>query len=199
MKSRMTKFSKIILIFSVGYLAVTTLIALYVHNYEFLIYAAGMAVLIPILLRLHLKYVFNHSILIGLFFLGVIHMLGGLWLIDGKVLYQHYIIQDLVRFDKFAHAFGIFYAALAVYYVLDHHLKSGKRDIIISIFTILIGLGIGALWEIVECIPVLTLTRNGVGGYFGTIGDLVADTVGAILAVVYVHLKTKQELHGNIN
>jgi hypothetical protein len=54
-------------------------------------------------------------------------------------------------------------------------------------------MGLGAVNEIVEFIMVLALPQTGVGGYENTMWDIVFNTIGAIIAVSYLNLKTRYD------
>jgi hypothetical protein len=47
------------------------------------------------------------------------------------------------------------------------------------LFVLLVVLGLGAVIEIVEYVVVLTVPRNGVGGYDNNMQDLIANLCGA--------------------
>jgi hypothetical protein len=50
------------------------------------------------------------------------------------------------------------------------------------------GMGLGALNEVVEFVAVLTMPKTNVGGYVNTGWDLVANAVGALVAVVAIRV-----------
>jgi len=52
----------------------------------------------------------------------------------------------------------------------------------------LAALGCGALNEVVEFIATLTIPETNVGGYINTGWDLVANTIGAVIAAVMIRL-----------
>ena len=59
----------------------------------------------------------------------------------------------------------------------------------LSIVVIMAGLGIGALNEIVEALVSAVVVNSGVGGYINTALDLIADFLGAILAMAFIKLR----------
>ena len=58
----------------------------------------------------------------------------------------------------------------------------------LSIVIAMAGLGVGGLNEIIEFIATVVMPETGVGGYMNTALDLVADLVGAVLAVIFLRL-----------
>jgi hypothetical protein len=53
------------------------------------------------------------------------------------------------------------------------------------------GLGFGALNEVIEFVATLTMPETNVGGYVNTGWDLVANTVGATVAVLLIRQFTR--------
>jgi hypothetical protein len=51
---------------------------------------------------------------------------------------------------------------------------------------IMAGLGVGAFNEIVEALVAATIPQAGVGGYVNTALDLIADLLGAVLAMAFI-------------
>jgi hypothetical protein len=118
-------------------------------------------------------------------------MLGGYIRVGDGVLYGYWIFPFL-RFDMFVHAFGFGSATLLSYYILKESLdKKAKNWIAISVLIVFIGMGIGALNEIIEFITVLITPKNGVGGYENTLFDMIFNAIGAIIVVIYINIKRK--------
>jgi len=115
-------------------------------------------------------------------------MLGGYFIVNEMVLYAYQLLP-FMRFDQFVHAFGFFFATFFSYEILKPNLNKDYSKWGISILLVLIGMGLGALNEIVEFIAVLTMPQTGVGGYENTMWDIVFNTIGAVLAVVWIKLK----------
>ena len=64
-----------------------------------------------------------------------------------------------------------------------------KKWTSISILVVMAGFGIGALNEMIEFIATVLVPETGVGGFINTSLDLVADFVGAVLAIIYIRIK----------
>ncbi|MDD5192925.1 MAG: hypothetical protein PHH54_03000 [Candidatus Nanoarchaeia archaeon] len=181
-------FEWIILLFNIIYLVIFTFIFAERANYEFLLYTVVVAFFVVFIAILHLKYNFSYFVLSGLSMWGLLHMLGGGIIANKMVLYAYQLLPFL-RYDMFVHLFGFFFATLFSYYVLKPYLK--KTSFAVLIFLAFIGMGLGALNEIVEFIAVLVMPQTGVGGYENTMLDIVFNTIGSILAVIWIKLKEK--------
>ena len=64
-----------------------------------------------------------------------------------------------------------------------------KRLTALSIVVVMAGLGVGGLNEIIEFIATVIMPETGVGGYVNTSLDLVADLIGALIALIYIRLQ----------
>ncbi|MEA3366186.1 MAG: hypothetical protein U9Q79_11160, partial [Candidatus Hydrogenedentes bacterium] len=79
--------------------------------------------------------------------------------------------------------FGV--STLVMYHLLCPLLRPDVRHwTAFYIVVAMAGLGVGGLNEIIEFIATVLVPETGVGGYENTALDLVADSIGAILAVV---------------
>jgi uncharacterized membrane protein YjdF len=184
-----TKTKKVILLFNIIYLIIFAVLFLINKNYEFLAYIAFMFILIYFILKIDSHVNFSNMFLISLTMLGILHMLGGHLIINGTKLYGYGITPEL-RFDKIIHFFGSIVATLGLYELLADKLKLKlKENKSLSFIVFLGGIGIGAIYEILEFSLVLILPETGVGGYFNTMGDLVADSLGALFAIIWIKAK----------
>jgi len=180
----------IILLFNIIYLIIFVFLYLNRANYEFLMYIGVVVFFLIFIGLMHLKYNFPSGVLIGLSLWGLMHMCGGYFIAGEYVLYGYQIFPFL-RFDQFVHAFGFGFATLFSYYILKPNLNKNYSKTSILILLVLIGMGLGALNEIVEFIAVLSMPQTGVGGYENTMWDIVFNTIGAIVAAVWVSLRKK--------
>jgi putative membrane protein len=93
----------------------------------------------------------------------------------------------IFKYDQFVHIVGFGTATLAMYYLLKPLLREDlKKWTALSIVVVMAGLGVGALNEIVEFAATVLVPETGVGGYINTSLDLVADLIGAIIALFYI-------------
>jgi len=184
-----TKVQKALFAISLLYTIAFIILSIYSRNWEFFFYTMVMMVAIPLIWLLHLKYGFGTKVMVGLTLLGITNLLGGLWVINGMVLYDHYVF-NLLKFDKIVHFFGIYIATLGLFAIVRRYVKQGYFSTML-LFTWFIGISFGALWEIIEFIPVMTMAKTGVGGYINNLGDLLADTFGATIAMIYIIFRKK--------
>jgi len=183
---KITKTFILLLVANITYLIIFLSIFLKRTNYEFIIYTGTVLLLLIILFFLHLKFNFSNFVLIGLSLIGLMHMIGGGIMVNGLRMYGHYIVLGIIRYDKIVHFLGIFFAVFVFYELI----KSNKiNKLALSLILIFSGVGIGAIYEIIEFILVLTLPETGVGGYINTMGDIIANSLGAICAVFLINLK----------
>ena len=94
-------------------------------------------------------------------------------------------VHHVVRLD----AFGFGVATLFSYYILKPSLGAAVNRPAVSVLLVLVGMGLGALNEIIEFIAVLTVPETGVGGYENTMWDMIFNTIGAVLVVIYINLR----------
>jgi len=184
-----TKFKLGILIFSILYIIIFGILYMQRENYEFLMYVSTLIFFILLIGGLNSKYNLSNEVLIGMSLWGLLHMAGGYFVIGNDVLYGYWLLPFL-RYDMFVHCFGFGFATLLSFYILKPFLKiKNKLPFTILILIILIGMGLGSLNEIIEFIAVLTIKNTGVGGYDNTLFDMIFNTLGAIIAIVYIKTK----------
>ena len=173
-----------------------TLIFLKRKNYEFMIYIAVIIFFAVIIGSAHNKINYPKYVLWWLLAWAVMHMSGGGLYIGGKKLYELTIFKivgepyNIFKYDQLVHIIGFFAATLALYYTLKPLLKEDlKKWTALSIIVIMAGLGAGALNEIVEFTATVFVPETGVGGYENTSLDLVADLIGAVIAMFYIRFR----------
>jgi uncharacterized membrane protein YjdF len=186
---RITRTHVAILAANIAYLSIFAVLFSARANYEFLIYVGTVAFFVALIGLLHLKFNFPVGVLLGLTAWGLLHMLGGYVILDGRVMYAYQLIPGLLRFDQLVHAFGFGVATLFSYYILKPSLGPNVNRLAVSALLVLVGMGLGALNEIIEFTAVLTVPKTGVGGYENTMCDMVFNTIGAMLAVIYANLR----------
>ncbi|MFH1585340.1 MAG: hypothetical protein ABIB79_01065 [archaeon] len=113
---------------------------------------------------------------------------------NGEVFYTLILIPlsetySIFKYDPFVHIVGFGVAALMMWVVLKPKLKPLGNWTAISIIIIMAGLGVGALNEIIEFTATVAVPETNVGGYINTSLDLVADLIGAVLAMIYIRVK----------
>ncbi|MAE42155.1 hypothetical protein CMO93_00155 [Candidatus Woesearchaeota archaeon] len=164
-------------------------------NYEFLIYIGVIIFFLVLILYTNKRVNYPNPVLWGLTTWSILHMSGGGLFIQGKKLYEWMIFNlvgapyHIFKFDQFVHIIGFFAATLVMYHILKPKLIKDHKWFSLSIVIVMAGFGLGALNEMVEFFATVIIPETGVGGYVNTSLDLVADLIGAILAMVYIYIK----------
>ncbi|MGA1876005.1 MAG: DUF2238 domain-containing protein [bacterium] len=138
------------------------------------------------------KVHYPNEILWGLTIWALLHMAGGGLYIRGIKLYEIILLPisrtySIFRYDQFVHIVGFGVATLLMYHLIKPSL-SGQKWIALSIVIVMAGLGVGALNEIIEFLATVCVPETGVGGYINTSLDLVADLIGAIMAMIFIKI-----------
>lgn len=119
----------------------------------------------------------------GLLLFGVGHLAGGMVTVGDGLLYQHWLVDGVVRYDNLQHAIGFGFVGRATWEALGRRLAPvvDDRPVVAWWLVVLGASAFGAVNEIVEYVLTLTLESTSVGGYDNTARDLVANLVGGIL------------------
>lgn len=187
-----------LILFNLAYVAAFGIYYVSIRNYEFLWYVAVLVFFLALILATLPKTQFDKTILWGLSIWGLLHMAGGGVRVGSGVLYQIPIVHlfgagdSLVfKFDQFVHLFGFGIATFVFYHLLKAYLGPNINWKVLNPLIVIGGMGVGALNEIIEFVAVVALSQTGVGGYYNTSLDLVFNTVGAIIAVIWINLRQK--------
>ena len=187
-----TKSQLMVLFFTILYMIIFAFIFIGRKNYEFLGYVVVLVFFIFLIGYLHLKFNFTTGVLLGMSFWGLMHMAGGGIIIDGSVLYAFWLIPGILKYDMAVHAYGFVIANLISFYILKPYFgKIENARIALSIYLVFIGMGLGALNEIIEFTATLIIPDTGVGGYKNTMLDIVFNAFGSLLMVIYINLSGK--------
>ncbi|HPC82498.1 MAG TPA: DUF2238 domain-containing protein [Thermoanaerobaculaceae bacterium] len=118
--------------------------------------------------------------LVSLQALMVLHFAGGVVARDGIRLYDVPVAFG-VSFDKVVH-FAAGFVAVQLFTALA---RGRHRDLppFPAVFAVLVALGGGAAWELVEYLAYALIPLTGVGGYDNNMQDLLANGLGAVLFV----------------
>jgi uncharacterized membrane protein YjdF len=192
-----------VLLFTIAYIILFSLYYITTNNYEFMWYIAIMVFIVSLMIELNSKFEFSTGVLIGASIWGLMHMLGGSLIVGGKRLYS-YMIYDfgiesfagtpIFKFDQFAHFYCYIVVTLILFYIFKKYVDLDEVSwLFLSVLLIFAGMGVGALNEIFEFIPVLIFKETGVGGYFNTMWDIVFNTLGAIVAVIWIRIMHKND------
>lgn len=197
MASRDSSIPLDVILLSAATLLAATIAALRTGNREFLFYVAVMVVLIALVLIIHRRVGFSPGVLRGLTAWAVLHMAGGLvpvpsgWPINGdqRVLYSLWLVPGKLKYDQLVHAFGFCVTAWAFWQGLNRAFGVARPTLGALFVVVCASLGCGALNEVVEFAATQLMPETNVGGYVNTGWDLVANTVGAVVAGLLIALR----------
>lgn len=190
-----------VLFFSLLYILPFSFYYISIKDFEFLWYIAVLLLfLILIVCTVH-KTHFTPLILWGLSIWGLLHMSGGGIPVGDGVLYSYKLIDivgdgefTILKFDQVVHAFGFGVATLVAHHLMAPRWAHGASKMLLYIGAALVGMGLGAINEIVEFIAVVTFPETGVGGYFNTALDLVFNAFGSIIAATFLFFKNRSSI-----
>ncbi len=184
--------------FTAAYLAAATVAAFANGNGEFVFYIVVMVVLAAVVGVVHFSIGLPESALWALSIWGLAHMAGGLitvpagWPTHGpnQVLYSLWLIPDRLKYDQVVHAYGFGVTTWICWLGLQASLLRSGIDAVPTAGRLVLawaaGQGFGALNEVIEFAATLLVPETNVGGYRNTGWDLVANLVGATLAVIII-------------
>ena len=178
-----------VLIFTGLYIAAAAVATVMVRNTEFIFYLVVMLVLAAAVLAVPARGRLSAPVLWGLSIWGAAHMAGGLVpLEDVGVLYNLWLIPDLLKYDQVVHAYGFAVTTWVCWEAIRPSLKDPSPRLGPLVLCAAAGMGFGGLNEVVEFIAVLTIPDTNVGGYENTGWDLVANLVGVVVAAVMIRV-----------
>lgn len=109
-----------------------------------------------------------------------LHFAGVLVAVDGGRLYDWTMLG--IRFDKVVHLISAVAAAVAVRRVLRW--RRARLGGLEPLVILLMVMGLGAFWEIIEYVVMRTIPDAGVGLYDNNLQDMVANMLGGTIAVL---------------
>jgi len=181
-----------ILIVNTISLLIFSIIFLSRKNYEFMMYIGVIVFFLLLILYTNNRVNYPNPVLWGLTLWSIMHMSGGGIYIGGQKIYEIILIPlvgepyNIFKYDQLVHIVGFGVATLLMYYLLKPVLKPKHKWTALLIVVAMAGLGIGALNEIVEFFATVIIPDTGVGGYENTSLDLVADLIGAVIALFWI-------------
>ncbi len=176
-----------------GYLLLALLFlwSLITGNFEFLIYAAVTLALLGFLHCTDVRYQHHASVLWMFDIWIVLHILGGLLVVGPAVLYSFTLVPiigepyQILKYDQVVHLYCYFVIALLVYRIVKQITRPDISFTVLATIVVLTACGIGMLNEVVEFLAVVSLPQTNVGGYENTLLDIVANLLGALLALPF--------------
>lgn len=181
------------LLFSALLVAVFLGLAIFQQNYEFLLYAGVLLILVYILHATDDLFGYKKIALWGFAIWVLLHLLGGFASINGVRLYDYMLINlvgepyNILKYDQFVHLFCYGVMGMLIASVVDHIASADANHWALGVIAVLAATGIGGLNEIIEFSTVILFETNGVGGYTNTALDLVTNLIGAIIGVLLFH------------
>lgn len=194
----LTRGQWVLTLFTLAYTGGFAVYYALVRDYEFLWYIVTLLFFfLLILFTIRLTHL-TLGVLWGLSIWGLLHMMGGGVPVGDSVLYAYVIYPfygmgeaTVLKFDQLVHAYGFGVATLALHALFRPHWRGNVGLLAIAAATG--AMGLGAVNEIVEFMAVVALPQTGVGGYFNTGLDLVANAIGAIAAAAWLYVRDKKK------
>ena len=194
------KINALILTATIIYIIIFGIYFLNIGNLEFLWYVGILTLLTILMILLHKKFNFSSLVLAGSSLWGLLHMFGGSIYINGTRLYSYVLLDiynsnipemQILKYDQFMHLYTYFVVTFILFYVIKDYLK--KDDFVVYVLLVFMAMGVGAANEIVEFIPVVFFGNTGVGGYYNTLLDIVFNTIGSIVALIYIKISDNNQ------
>jgi len=162
-------------------------------NPEFVFYSGVLLVEAAAVIWLDSRVRFSWWALGALGLWAVLHMAGGTVAIPEGVtepgrpanLYNLRLHPALPKYDQVIHALGFGAATWAAAEAMDAIVRPARRGLGLFFALAFIGMGLGALNEVIEFIATRIMPETNVGGYDNTGWDLVCNMVGAIGAAAW--------------
>lgn len=150
------------------------------------IYVGVTVLLVAIVAAVHRSIGFSSGVLAAMAVAAIGNLAGGVLLVDGDVLYEQDLIEGTLRFDQVLHFYATAVATWASWQALRGWVtKDGGRlrpEGGTLVVILLLGLGNGAVVEVVEFFGSQLIPNSNVGDYVNTGWDLTANLLGAGVA-----------------
>ncbi len=169
-----------------------TLLTIVVQNYEFLLYAVTVIILVATIYRTDRYFGFAR---IGLWLFNgwlILHILGGLASFGGVRFYDLILLDlvgapyDILKYDQFVHFYCYVVISILMWSVIRKIARPDASIAVVGVVAVLASSSIGAINEIIEFLAVVLFASQGVGGYTNTAIDLVANLLGAIAGTLFM-------------
>ncbi|EKD79549.1 MAG: hypothetical protein ACD_41C00038G0001 [uncultured bacterium] len=194
-----TQLEKFIVYFTSGYTFVFSINALLRGNVEFIYYTALMVLSISLIMFIHKRMHFYPIVLMLLSVIGLLHLLGGNIMIGATRLYDYYFVPGFFKYDNFVHMVGsavMVMLAHALLMPILHKQFEQQRHGYFILLLVIVGMGLGAINELVEFLAVLVFdVGQQVGDYTNTLLDLVYNTIGSALMATFLILTNRKLTH----
>jgi len=168
------------------------------QNYEFVFYCGVVLVAFLMFLFTNKRVGYSNTVLWGLTFWAFLHMAGGNFSYNGVRWYNQILVPlsesyPILRYDQIVHMVGFGVLVFLVYELIKPLMKpTVSRWWMFSFILVMASCGVGALNEIVEFFATIILPETGVGDYMNNSLDLVANLIGAVVAVLFLRWRLVQ-------
>ncbi|HEX2149934.1 MAG TPA: hypothetical protein VHI31_07185 [Actinomycetota bacterium] len=127
----------------------------------------------------------------GLSIWGLMHMIGGLVFWESSqngIVYGIWLIPRVIRYDQLTHALGFAMGTAACWFGLDLRTVSDAPAAGKALMAGLMGMGLGALNEVVEFASIYAVPDQQVGGLENMGWDLIFNLMGCFLMGLWLWL-----------
>lgn len=183
-----TKF-RLLLFLTITYLVFFSILEVLKRNYEFLYYTIIISILVLIVVVYREKLHLTIPVISGLTILGALHVLGGNIFVGETRLFDLWLVPNFFRYDNLVHTFSSMVTTLVVYNLVAPILYSKIRahSFLLLIILVLMVMGVGALYEIIELGAVVVFgAALRVGDYMNNALDLFYNFLGSIVTGLFV-------------
>lgn len=156
------------------------------HLWEFFVYAVAILIVILFAWILTRQINIHSKLLIFAEIIILIHFAGGLIILNESRLYDNIFFG--IRFDKYSHIIQTFMGGFILYEL--HFKKLNLKWWIKDIQLMMMILGIGAVFEIVEYLVTLTVDINGVGDYDNNMQDMISNFIGVAVSILFIRISS---------
>lgn len=186
----------------VPYTLAAVAVSIATRNVEFLYYSLVLTITVVLVVWLDQRSRVPMAVLWGLAAWGLVHLLGGTVPIPPSLaepgsppnLYNLRPYPWLPKYDQVVHALGFGVGALAAWAGLRATYEKPPRiGVGLFVVVVLLGMGLGAMNEVIEFAATQTMTWTNVGGYENTGWDLVSNLVGSLGAAGVVAWQEKSK------
>ena len=177
-------------------LVLFTIFFMFKGNYEFLMYAITIGLLIYIIFKTDKMFNYSNLSKWGFVVWLFAHLSGGAFYFNNTRLYDIVFIPllgepfNILRYDQIMHILSYFVLTLFIYSMIISFAK--KKPLLIAITALLAGMGLGAINEIIEFSTVVFFNSTGVGNYYNNALDLIFNFIGALIAVLFMSRNNKK-------
>lgn len=180
------------LVFLCFYVSVFLVITFIHENYFYFFNALGILAFGFLIAWKQDRLKFSRFLLWALSIWGLLHMLGSVVKINGKILYDVWVIEDVIRYDSILHFFGTGIAVFTAFEMMKPNLAKKYNIFLVFLLIFLVAMGAGALKEAGEFLKHWGRNSYRENGYFDTGVDLIYNIMGGVVFSTYLAIKNKK-------